>query len=163
MLERHFTLTITANVVAWYAAVVATLSAAIQTANYLRDRVSVKISFQRDMKTMGDLLHDGMKLTFVRVVNTGRRPLTITNMGLTYLKGGGETFTDWIPRLPCVLTEGQQVQALVDETGLHYEDVRAFEAYDAAGRTFRIRVAPWHKRLIWFLRRAAGPRVSKNA
>lgn len=155
MLERYFTLTITANAVAWYAAIVATVSAALQLANYLRDRVKIKISFRRDMEIMGDPVRARMTFTIVRVVNTGRRPLTITNIGLKYLQGKGAIFVDTIPPLPHVLNEGQQMQAFVDQNSLRFDDIRSFEAYDAAEREFRINFAPWHRRAFWFGRRNA--------
>ena len=54
MPQPHFTLTITAGAVAWYAAIVSTMSSTIQFANYLRDRVHIKIKVQRNMETVND-------------------------------------------------------------------------------------------------------------
>ncbi len=166
MLEKYFTLTISANAVAWYAATVATLTASLQLANHLRDRVKVKVTFKRDMEIIGDPVRAGMTFTLVRVVNTGRRPLTITNIGLQYLQGKAAVFTDTLPPLPLVLNEGQQVQSFADQSSLRFDDIRSFEAHDAAGREFRVNFAPWHKRVLWFVRRKAtslsGSRYSKK-
>jgi len=83
--QPHFTVTITASAVAWYAAIVSTVSSAIQYANYLRDRVHIKVKVQKNMETVNDPIHDGMLLTMVTVTNAGRRPVTVTNVGLMYL------------------------------------------------------------------------------
>lgn len=152
-MQRHFTLTITASAVAWYAAIVATVAAIIQAANFLRDRVKVKVTFQRNMEIFGDPRRAGMTFTVVRVVNIGRRPVTLSTIGLKYLDPRGAVFTDTVPVLPCELTEGRQVTALVDEAGLKFAQIRSFEAYDAAGRTFRVNYAPWYRRSMAFIRR----------
>jgi hypothetical protein len=85
MPQPHFTLTITATAVGWYAAIVSTLSSSVQFANYLRDRVHVGVKVQKNMQTVNDPVHEGMTLTMVKVTNSGRRPVTITNVGLMYL------------------------------------------------------------------------------
>jgi hypothetical protein len=46
---RPVQITISGSIVAWYAAIVATIGAVIQTAGYLRDRFRLKVTFQRDM------------------------------------------------------------------------------------------------------------------
>lgn len=156
MQTHHFTLTITASAVAWYAAIVSTLSSGVQFAHFLRDRVRVRVKFQRNMKTIGDPLRDGMKLTMLTVTNTGRRPVTITNIGMMFLKNEGAILTDTNPRVPCELTEGKYVTALVNEKNLPFDEIRSFEAYDSSGRTFRRNFAPWHRRAVWFCRRKVG-------
>ena len=153
MQAHHFTLTITASAVAWYAAIVSTLTSGVQFANFLRDRVRIKINFQRGMETMGDPQRDGMTLMLITVSNTGRRPVTITTLGMMYLQSRGAVFPDTQPRLPCELTEGKYVVAYVDESGLPFEKVRCFEAYDSVGRTFRVNYASWHRRAFWYFRR----------
>jgi hypothetical protein len=149
----HFTVTITASVVAWYAAIVSTLSSAIQVANHLRDRVRVRVTLKKNMETMNDPVHHGMKLTLVKTVNTGRRPVYITNVGMVYLDDRGAIFNDNTPRLPCELTEGKYVQTFFDQSKLNFDEVRYFVAYDAVGREFRTHFASRHRRVYWWFRR----------
>jgi hypothetical protein len=150
----HFTLTITASVVAWYAAIVATVGAFIQVGNYLRDRVSVIVKYQRGMETINDPLRDGMTFTFLEIVNAGRRPVTITNVTLSYLHGGGAVLTDVMPtRPPFQLTEGQKSNAFVDEAGTRFDEIESFNAHDAVGRTFKVAYASWNRRVYWYFRR----------
>lgn len=153
---HHFTLTITASAVAWYAAIMSTLTSGVQFASFLRDRARVKIKFQRNMETMGDPRRDGMTLMLITVSNAGRRPVTITSMGMMYLQNRGAVFPDTSPPLPCELTEGKYAIAYVEEKGLPFEKVRCFHASDSLGRTFRINYAPWHRRAFWYFRRKFG-------
>ncbi len=163
MSQPHFTLTITAGAVAWYAAIVSTLSSTIQFANYLRDRVHIKIKVQRNMETVNDPVHEGMHLTMVTVTNGGRRPVTITNVGLMYLYNRGAIFTDNIPHIPCELTEGKYVTTLVDQVGLRFDEIRYFVAYDAVGREYRSHFAPRHRRIYWWFRRKLSRENGKDS
>jgi hypothetical protein len=151
--SQNFTFTIGAPVVAWYAAIMSTVIAAVQTANYFRDRVGVQVSFQRDMEMVNDVAHAGMTITMVTVVNTGRRRLTITTVTARRLSGKSWVFGDAVPPLPCVLEEGAQIQVIVNQQGLDFGDISAFTAHDAAGHVFPRYVAPWYRRTYWAIRR----------
>ena len=150
--NSEFTLTITAEVVAWYAATVATISATIQAAHYFRERKKCKVIYRKDYKVAGDPGYPGI-YTIVDVINTGRRPFTLTNVGLLYLEGKGAIFTDIKPQLPCLLKEGERAMAMVEQSDIRFDTVRSIEAYDAAGDTFRAAVAPWPNRAYWAIRR----------
>lgn len=155
----HFTLSITASVVAWYATLVSTLALCIQIAHFLRDRVKVKVRFQQNMEILGDPVRTGIVFTLLEIVNAGRRPVTITNVTLTYLKGGGAIATDVSPCPPFELTEGKQAQAFLDESALRFGEIRAFQAHDAVGRTYRANFARWYRRAYWFVRRSLSGKV----
>ena len=105
------------------------------------------------MESINDPLHDGMHLTMVTVTNTGRRPVTITNVGIMYLRNLGAIFPDNTPRIPCELTEGKYIITLVNQEGLHFDEIRYFVAYDAVGREYRGEFAPRHRRIFWWFRR----------
>lgn len=156
---RLFTLEITASAVAWYAAIVATVSAAVELGNYFRERVNVRVSFQRNMEMVNDLQHAGMILTLVAVVNTGRRTVTITCVGIEYLKGGGAVLFDIVPPLPRLLAEGQQLMAFADEKNLRFTEVKSFIAADASGCKFHAHFAPLHRRIWWAMRRLKSART----
>src|SRR5258708_4768372 len=76
-----FHLSISGSVVAAYAAVVSTITGAVQVVNYFRDRAHIVIRVQRDMEMIGDPRYKGISLTIMNVVNAGRRPITITSVG----------------------------------------------------------------------------------
>jgi hypothetical protein len=91
--------------------------------------------------------YEGKLFTVVRAVNAGRRPVTITNIGAYRLfPRNALVCAHTEPPVPTELLEGKYVTAMVDETDLHFENIEAFEAYDAVGRTYRCNIAPWHKR-----------------
>ena len=105
------------------------------------------------METMNDPAHDGMTLTIVTVTNAGRRPVTITNVGLMYLGNDGAVFGDMVPRIPCELTEGKYVTSFVNQNDLRFDEVRYFVAYDAVGRKYSSNFASRHRRVYWWFRR----------
>jgi len=106
------------------------------------------------MEAVNDRLRDGIVFTLLEIVNAGRRPITITNVTLTYLQGGGAIVMDVIPqRPPFELTEGKHATAFLNESELRFDEIRAFQAHDAVGRTYRVAFAPWWRRAYWFLRR----------
>lgn len=165
MLQPHFTLTITAGVVAWYAATLSTMTTAVQIAHFLRDRVRVKVTVQQNMETFGDPAHEGMTLTIVTVTNEGRRPVTIRGIGLMQLRRDkGGVFPDTAPQMSCELTEGKFATAFVDQTQLPLlEDIAYFQAWDATGRTYRANIAAWPKQIYWRMRRRWSRRREKQA
>jgi hypothetical protein len=154
MMSQPFTLTVTANAVAWYAAIVSTVGGFIQLMNFLRDRATIKITIARNMKSVGDPRRDGIALTIVKVANTGRRPVTITQIGIMHLNNSGALFFDTSPQLPCELTEGKYALTNVNEEKLDYNVIRCFYAYDATGRNFKLNCASLYRRVIWVGRRA---------
>jgi hypothetical protein len=105
------------------------------------------------MEIIGDPRRQGIVFTLLEIVNSGRRPVTITNVTLTYLGGGGAVATDIDPRPPFELTEGKMARAFLDESSLRFSDIKAFHAHDAVGRTYTVGFAPWYKRIYWLLRR----------
>jgi hypothetical protein len=56
-------------------------------------------------------------VTRVTVTNAGRRPVTITNVGIMYLYDMGAIFPENTPRIPCELTEGKYITTLVNASG----------------------------------------------
>src|SRR6266852_6176083 len=105
MVQPHFTLTITASVVAWYAATLSTVTTVVQLAFFFRDRVRVKVKIQQNMESVGDPASAGITLTIITVANEGRRPVTIRGIGLMHLRQDkGGVFPHTNPSMPCELT-----------------------------------------------------------
>lgn len=153
---------ISGNLLALYGAVVATTTGVIQIANFIRDRARVKVSVQHDMEMVGDPRYEGITFTILTAVNIGRRPVTIKSMGAYYLHPAKAFVVgDTRPVLPCELTEGKQVMALVDQSDLDLTKIEEWQAWDTAGRTFALPVAPWYKR--WKSRRARRKTAKEKA
>src|SRR5579863_900311 len=127
-----FQVNISASIVAAYAAAMSSVTGAVQLANFLRDRSRIRVSVQRDMELLGDPRYRGMTLTMVTVVNVGRRPVTITNVGAFYLyPGKAFIITDCNPKIPCELTEGKRLMALADQSDINFAEIESWQAYDA--------------------------------
>ena len=151
---KSIQLTITASEVAWYAAIVATVGAAIQIAAYFRDRARLEVTFQREMQYLNDPLHPpDTVFTIITITNVGRRPVTVRNIGLQKRGRKGAILTDVQPMLPHELTEGKFAVATLDETGLDMEEVAYFAAWYSAGRMYCAPVAKLHRRFWWAIRR----------
>ena len=142
MPQPHFTLTNSATAVAWYAAIVSTVTSAVQMANFLRDRKKVKLTVARNMQSVGDPRRTDMTFAILKVANSGRRPLTVTQVYITFLHNAGGLLNDTAPRLPCELTEGGYLLAYLDEAGVQFDTIRCFAASDSTGREYKINVAP---------------------
>src|SRR4051812_37299306 len=127
MNPNPLTLTISADKVAWYGAVVATLGTIVQVLNFLRDKKSAKVTYQTNLQ-IGDgriLYEPGLYLR-VKVVNVGRRPFTLSYVGLQYDNGIGVAFGNSTPALPCELREGQSLTVLTKQDGIHIEKILWF-------------------------------------
>lgn len=110
----------------------------------------------------GQPIADG-PYTVVTVANAGRRPITIVNVGGYKLyPGKGFVIQQCNPPLPRELTEGKHLTACVDEE-YDLSELESWEAYDAVGHTYRLPVAPLHKRIISRMRRKWSRRYVEKA
>ncbi len=73
-------LEITASAMAWYGAIVGTLSAIVASYNVLRDRAKLKIRITPNMEIAQKELYGDETYVLVTVSNAGRRPLSITHV-----------------------------------------------------------------------------------
>ena len=148
------TASIIALITAGYAAIVSTIIAAVQVANFRRDRPKLNIAVRRNMAIAGDPAAEGMTFTMVKVSNAGRRPVTITQIGELHLQNTGAFYGDIVPPVPCELTEGQYALAKVDEKIVNHDRIRCFYVWDATGRLYRQNHARLHRRIYWAVRRS---------
>lgn len=140
---------ITGTMVAAYAAVVSSVTAVVQIANFLRDRMrlNVKVSFNRLI--FGDPSRDSkQELILITATNVGRRPITVTGIGaISLYPKNNYVFMDITPNVPVELTEGKYVDALVPQDDFNLAEIRSWEAYTSIGRKVRCNQASWRKRL----------------
>jgi hypothetical protein len=145
----NFQITISGSVVAAYAAIVSTLTGAVQLLNFRRDRARIRLSVQRNMMIIGDPRYADKKLTLLTVVNSGRRPVTISSVGARCLHPHDSfVIVDTNPSLPHELTEGKNLNARMPTSGLDFSKIDFWEAWDAVGRSYRMREAPWLKHIL---------------
>jgi hypothetical protein len=147
MLFPSIHINISRSVIAFYGAILATITATIQIKNYLRDKVRVRLSVQRDMGVFGDPDCEHMTFVMVHVANAGRRPVTITGVGAFCLYPAQcGAFLDVMPRPPCELTEGQYLLTKINQEGLEFSTIEYWYATDALGRSHKLPFAPWYRR-----------------
>ena len=138
MLQPHFTITVTASAVAWYAAIMSTIIAAVQTANFLRDRKKVKLELLRNMVS-GRPVDAGKTFAILRVTNAGRRPVTVTHAWLERSGNEAGLLLDARPKLPFQLAEGQQMAVFLDEANANFSTIRRFIVSDSTGRKYKFK------------------------
>ena len=144
------TLQIITDAVAVYAAVVATITGAVQIFNYRRDRARIKVTVGHNMEIWGDPRYDGKTLTIVKVLNEGRRPVTITTVGARRLYPNTHfVIVECQPSLPHELTEGKSLMAILSTDDMDdFSNIESWEAMDAVGRTYQLQIASWYRRAI---------------
>jgi hypothetical protein len=145
---------ITATAVAWYGAIVATISGIVSALNFFRDRAKVKIQYQRDMIVVGKSVYSPDKTYFnITVINNGRRPVNITKAALRTLSGKkkfavlSDSFSDHRKR---ILTEESPVcEFLMEQDENLLKGAWYISVYDAAGNVYKKYM---HRLpLLWYL------------
>jgi len=114
MFNNIFKIEISANVVAWYGAIIATFSIILAFLNYFRDRTKIKVKISQGFFTYGNNLGKEVNI-FIEAMNVGRHPVTLTGAGLT-LKNGKQMFVirPELISFPYELQEGKSVQVSLD-------------------------------------------------
>jgi len=106
---------IAASTVAWYGAIVATISVVASIVlgmiTLLRDRASIKIEISHGFLLYGPSPSENLYI-FIEASNKGRRPVTLTSVGFKLKNGHNIVFTK-SRELPKELTEGKSYQELV--------------------------------------------------
>jgi hypothetical protein len=151
--------TVSGNLLAWYGAIVATLTALVQLSNHFRDRAKVVLKALKNMQRIGD--RSDTTMTIITATNVGRRPVTIRGFAARLLFSE-QGHSDWIlpdvrPTLPYEITEGREVSAFLNENKADLSSVAYWYAWDGMGREYRLNVASPYKRWIshWRWRRKA--------
>lgn len=136
-------LEISANAVAWYGAIVATIAAALSIFIALRDRARIRIICQKDMIIIGEQsIYPKDKTYFsVSVVNKGRRPIRIEKVAFrtigakkrfalfsdSFLQGRRRVLTEEYPRTDYMAEQDEEL----------LRSVWYIAVYDGTGKTYR--------------------------
>ncbi len=112
----ELSITISANTVAWYAAIVATVSASVTILNYLSDRRKLKVSASHGLITGTG---DWSAKVILTAANTGKRPVTIQGVGFTFYDKSDLILTT-TPNLnlPKTVKEGDSCSTWIDHAEL---------------------------------------------
>jgi hypothetical protein len=140
----EFSINITANMVAWYAAIVSTLGVIVAVLNYLGDKRRLKLSASHGILTgMGD---DSTKVIF-SAANTGKRPVTISGVGLSFVEKNDLVLVRTPNlKLPSTLKEGQSCSTWMDHAELEHllkrekktvKDIKYVWFRDSTGKRYR--------------------------
>ena len=131
-----------------------TLGLLISYFNYKRDKADIKLVITKDWKVMNSPIHNPNEIYIsLDVLNKGRRPVTITKAGYVFLRQkGGAILSDSMIYGSKELTEGKNVQYLVKQSDVDFNEISYFSAYDAVGNTYKKYITPFHKAFFyWFL------------
>ena len=138
-------LTISAEAVAWYAAIVSTASLLVSAWSAWRDRARLVITARSGYHLQNPppgYSEEKIYLT-VSVANRGRRPVTIQKVWLTQKdskRKSGLLLHDSIRQGSAELAEGKKVDYLLDQAGLDLDTLRGVVAEDLTGRLWKGRV-----------------------
>lgn len=137
-----FSLTISADSVAWYGAIVATFSLLLGYLQMSRDRARIKVKVKEGLLFPRNILGSGTKI-IVEAVNVGRRPITLNGCALKFSNGKSLILPNPTHlRFPYELNEGKAISIFFDKTEvlntLREDKTRVVAAmyYDSAGRCF---------------------------
>jgi hypothetical protein len=80
------------------------------------------------MQIIGHPRYDGQTLTLIYVANAGRRPVTITTVGAQRLYPHNHIVIPNVnPALPCELTEGKNLIAIMPPCDLDFSTIDLWE------------------------------------
>lgn len=135
-------ITINANVVAIYAAIVSTLVLIIQFLNYWNDRINIVLDYKTDYKIHGENYNPDKSYLLLTIRNKGKRPVTIEKVG--YIANNKEDahgiFTNSVLYGSRELSEGKATKYIVDQEEINLDKINYFVAYDQAGREYKCEV-----------------------
>lgn len=143
MLDQIFKIEISASVVGWYGAIMATISTVVAVFNYLRDRPKIDIKYQGELKiTGGEAIYDPQKTYFcITVINKGRRPIRIDRVGFRIVGSEkpwllvGDSFTPFKNKI--LTEENPTIDFLCPEDSIDFSKVWYIAVYDVTGQEYK--------------------------
>jgi hypothetical protein len=132
-------ITITAEVVGWYGAIVGTGSLVVSGLNAWRDRARIVVTARPGYRVQNAPGYSPDKLyVAVTVANRGRRPVTISHVWVEKADSTQQKMLldDSLLHGPREITEGKAAQYLMDQTGLDLTTIKRVYAGDMAGRNW---------------------------
>lgn len=139
---------ISASVVAWYGAILATLGFVFSVYNILRDRAKIKILFKKNIWVKGGvgLYKPGVKYLNITVINIGRRPVRIEKAALKIAgeKGSWLLSDSFVEHRNKVLTEeSPRTEFLADRADVNVDRIWYVSIYDGHDNEYRKYLHPF--------------------
>jgi hypothetical protein len=124
-----------------YAAIVATLLLFWNMYMYSNDRGKILIGGFFGYSADG--YSDSRKILYFEFVNSGRKPILLTNFGgkfkKKYIKDGKTAFVVNIPGIPIKLDPGERHQVTLTEFGCIDNTVKIMIAYDSLSNSYKMK------------------------
>lgn len=153
------------DIIAVYGAVTGTIGTVLAVLNYRRDRAKLKISIihQRKLLNAAPQYKANTLYTCVNIANAGRRPITITNVGFSFISfKGGAVLSDSMVHGSREIFEGKSADFLMDEEGINQKEIAYFYVIDGVGKQYKKFVSPRHKYYWHFLLDKSGIKRKKS-
>ncbi len=152
-----FQIKITASIVAWYGAIIASILAIVDIANFLSDRKKIKIKIDKDVRIFGPHgstpYKENTNYVAVRIINAGRRKVIISTAGFFLLNGQHRVPVDVLKSIPITLPEGKRKDIFVEQEKIDFSKVDHFYVQDATTKTYKKNIANHITRFLWLIRR----------
>jgi hypothetical protein len=154
-IEKIIRIEISASAVAWYAAIVATISAVLTGIKMWLDRPRIGLIARRNQRLFGFSEFDPEEPYFlIQVVNKGRRPITLSVAGLQILGEIEEViFRSGIGSLE--IGEGKSYTAVAEESaleqGVNLDKISCLFARTTTGKTYKKGYANIIRRMYYWL------------
>ncbi len=149
---------ISANSVAWYGAILATIGASVSIYNAWKDRGQIKITYQKGMQIMNALppWSENKDYFIVNITNTGRRSIAVGNVAVQYISGENFILADSIDNQSTrILTEEKpHTMITTDQSLIDFSKIYCIMVYDKAGREYKkyFFIFPTFARIIFKLK-----------
>lgn len=134
-MNSPISITITAETVAWYAAIISTTMLLLRLIELYRDKVNVKLKCEKNMGIIGN--PENIDYIMITVINNGKRPVTIGNVSFAMKNGKYGIFSDSLTNGSRELTEGKSTSYQIKQDSVNLNVVKYFFAIDKTGREFR--------------------------
>lgn len=131
----------TTALVAWYGAIIATISIVIEAISVIRDKAKIKLKIENNQKIIGKNgswpYKENTDYTSISVINFGRRNVIIDIIGAWYTDDSGIIAVDIINSGPRELPEGKRINSLIEQNKIDFKKVLFFYAKDATGKKYK--------------------------
>jgi len=142
-MKPPITISVSADAVAWYAAIVSTGLLIIEFLRFWRERVNLVLKCKANCRLYGTATtwpyRADKDYIIITVINKGKRPVTIQNVGYVpkNKKDKSGILHDSLARGSRELTEGKSTDYLLQQDLVDLTKVKYFVAYDLTGRMYK--------------------------
>jgi hypothetical protein len=165
-LFNDISIKVTADSVAWYAAIIATFSAIKVVYDILSDRRKIQLSYGTDVRIQGAGYDPNENQFCIEVVNTGKRIVKVVNVGYFKRDGSKGIFSDSLFNLQDrILTESNpSTSYLVPLKDVEVSNLWYLFALDGRGKVYKkylYKFARLRHISVFFIRRKNKKKIKK--